>query len=656
MAKTNRRNWLISVLQKKEREKEAKSASTKTGATGAKGAGEDKRRRSKTADFFVWILLGLLVLGLAGFGIGNFATSMDSVGSVGDEEITVEEYVRALQNEIRDFSIQSGQNISVSEALAVGLDRRALQRLVIDAALDNEAQRIGLSVGDETVLAELRKTSQFLGTDGTFDRVAYEFALERSGMTASEYDDAVREQRSRSLLERAVITALPGSPTYAEQLVDYYYERRDITWAEVTPYMLDQEIPEPGQADLIAHYDANPEEFTQPGAREITYAWITPSMLSDSMPVDEEAARTLFNQRTREYNVPERRIVERLVFPDGVTAETAYNRLQSGEVDFDALAAERGVLLDDIDLGVVEPSDLSTAAAEEVFAMQEPGVTAPAQTSLGPAIFRINAVLAARNTAFEEARAELESELALDQAKRAIIDSSEQYEDLLAGGATLEELAAETDLELGSLAYNSDSEELIAGFDDFRAAADGVSEGDFPVLLEMSDGGVFAIRLDGIREAELQPFAEVKGEVETSWRTHSIKQGLDALAETARNELASGKDFPELGLIPQVQQDVLRTGLLSAAPVGTAARIFGARSGEVIIVDDGERVAVARLDAIRKPDRKDEEIIRVLSALNSQSESGLRQDAYILFAAQMERDAELSLNYSVLDAIHSQYQ
>jgi hypothetical protein len=51
--------------------------------------------------FFVWIILGLLFVALAGFGIGSFGGGASRLGEVGDAEITAQDYARALQNEIR---------------------------------------------------------------------------------------------------------------------------------------------------------------------------------------------------------------------------------------------------------------------------------------------------------------------------------------------------------------------------------------------------------------------------------------------------------------------------------------------------------------------------------------------------------------------------
>ena len=223
-----------------------------------------KAFQSKGTNLFVWILIALLILGLAGFGIGNFTGSFNSVGSVGDEDIPVNDYWRELQNELRNLSNQAGRNVPLEEGLDYGVGRIALQRLVADAALDNEASRIGLSTGDENVLKELRQTPEFLGLDGKFDQSQYEFVLERSGWTAADYDEIVREQTARSILQSAVSGALRPSEGYVEKIVSFYFESRDFSWARIDSFLLSDSLPEPTDADLVAYHKANPEQFTLP--------------------------------------------------------------------------------------------------------------------------------------------------------------------------------------------------------------------------------------------------------------------------------------------------------------------------------------------------------------------------------------------------------
>ena len=98
----------------------------------------------KASNLFVWIILGLLFVALAGFGIGSFSGGASRVGAVGDIEITAEDYARALDQEIRARIAQTGQPVTLANLRAQGVDQAVLQSLVARAALAHEAQAMGL--------------------------------------------------------------------------------------------------------------------------------------------------------------------------------------------------------------------------------------------------------------------------------------------------------------------------------------------------------------------------------------------------------------------------------------------------------------------------------------------------------------------------------
>ena len=58
---------------------------------------------------------------------------------------TADDYVRAMQQELRALTQQLGRDLPITEARQYGVDRMVLARLVNDAALDNEAARLGVS-------------------------------------------------------------------------------------------------------------------------------------------------------------------------------------------------------------------------------------------------------------------------------------------------------------------------------------------------------------------------------------------------------------------------------------------------------------------------------------------------------------------------------
>ena len=116
--------------------------------------------RGKGKQTIVWLLMGMLVLGLGGFGVTNFSGGTADVGAVGDVEISSQDYARALHTEIQGFAAQTGRQLTPAEAKSIGLDQAALSRLYVAAALEDEANRIGVSVGDKVVAAALSDLSR----------------------------------------------------------------------------------------------------------------------------------------------------------------------------------------------------------------------------------------------------------------------------------------------------------------------------------------------------------------------------------------------------------------------------------------------------------------------------------------------------------------
>ena len=507
----------------------------------------------KASNVFVWIILGLLMIALAGVGVTSFTGGTSQVGRVGSAEITAEDYFRAIENELRARSGQTGTPVRFGELQAEGVDQAIRNALIARAALLSEATEMGVSVGDETIAEQIRNDPNFQAAGG-FNREAYVFALERIGLSPAAYEESLRDDTTRALLQIAVIGGIEAPDLLADALTAREMERRDFTVALVEADALGETLPEPTEAELLAYYEANADAFTLPEVRRISYAWVTPEMILDEVEIDEADLRQLYATRTEEYIRPERRLLERLVFPDAEAAEAARAALDAGEADFDALVEGRGLTPEDIGMGVVARPDLSDAAAEAIFAEDAGDIIGPVDSTFGPALFRVNAVLDATEVTFEEARDDLRSELAEDAARRAILEEFQVIEDALAGGAEIEELAEETLMQHGTIDFDETSEAGIAAYDGFRVAAALAADGDFPEAIELSDGGVFALRLDDIVPPRVPLLSEIEADVAAAWTAEGLRAALESRALEMIAEIAvSGARLEDLGLelLPQ---------------------------------------------------------------------------------------------------------
>ena len=610
----------------------------------------EKKKRTPIA---VWIVMILIMGGLLGFGTGGFSGSIQRIGTAGDKDISVAAYQSALNDQLRSLEAQVGSRVTFQQAQAMGLDRAVLGQVVTQRTLDNEAADLGLSVGDARVRDEVLRNPTFQTLSGGFDRDAYANALRRVGLTEAAYETSIRDEIARTLLQGAVVGGVTAAPVYADTLASYLGETRDITLAQVTADNLTAPVPGATEAELQAFYDENPEMFTTPEVRRITYAMLTPAMLADKVTIDDAQVQALYDQRIDQFVQPERRLVERLVFATPEAAAAAQARLDAGELTFDALVAERGLALSDVDLGDVAVGDLGPAG-ETVFAAAAGDVVGPLDSDLGPALFRVNAVLAAEETPFEEAAPELRAELATDQARRVIQTDAETINDLIAGGATLEDLAERTDLELAALDFTEGSTEGPAAYEAFRTAAAAATEGAYPELVNLDDGGIFALRLDGITPPAVEPLDAVRDRLDAAWQAAAEKTAILTRAEEIAGD--TDTDLAAQGLLPQTQANLTRGSFVAGTPADFMRTVFAMAPGEVRALPTETGAVIVRLDAVTPADLTADRVAAQVADIQAQAAASLSQDIFDAYAEAVRARTDVTIDQAAVNAVNAQLQ
>lgn len=597
---------------------------------------------------FSWILLGFLFLGLAGFGAANLGGSVQSIGAVGDRDIPVTTYARALQNELRATEAQFGQQLSMQQAQAFGITNRVLSRVVIETALDSEAERIALSVDDAAVAKDLNNIQAFKGPDGQFSRENYRFSLKNAGYSETEFEESVRTESARTILQAAIIAGNAMPSTAIDTLLDYVTETRNITLTTLTADDLTQTIADPDLAALETYYKDNIATYTLPERKQITYAILTPDMVLDQVDLSDDALRAAYDARRDEFNQPERRLVERLVFLDADQARATLAEIDAGTTDFETVVADRGLALADIDIGDVTMSELGEASAG-VFAANLDQVVGPFDTDLGPALFRVNGILVADVVTFDEARDQLFDELATESARRMIDAKSTEIDDAMAAGATLEDLEKEFGMRVDVLMYHDGTDAEVAGYPNFRAVASAVQDGDFPTVEPLNDGGIFSVRLDGIEPPAPMPLDEVMDQVSADWRTAQTRAALEAFANDA---IASGAVAGSSTSL----RDLKRTDVGAVATAEILAAAFKQSVGDKTVLMQNDNAVIVQLDAINKGDRDSDDTKALRANIEQQFGASLADDLFNVFATQIQQSAGISLNQQAINAVHANFQ
>ena len=610
-------------------------------------------KRSKKNNVFGWIIIILLILGLGAFGFTDVLTggSASSVARVGKTDVTVTEYRIAFENRVNAIQRQFGIRVDPDMAQRQGIDQQVLGELLRAAALEDEAATLGLSMPDEVVQRAILDTPGLENAAGEFDAASYEFFLRQRGLNAARFEAIVRDQETIAAVGQLVAAGAVLPPVAADTLLSYLGEERDIDWVLVPAEPVEGEAPD--EAALQAYLDANPDSFRRPEQRVITFARLTPDMLAAGMSFEDDVLRAEYESDLAEFQVPERRILDTLAFADTAAAEAARAAIEAGETTLADLAEERGLGAGDISLGLVTATDLPRAARDAVFAATETGIVGPVETDLGPALYAVNAILPASETSFEDAREAVRERLALAEAEQQVIEESFRVEELIAGGATLEQIAEETAYEIGTATVEQGQTGTVPA--EVIAEAFASEIGADRDQIEAGALSFYAVRVDEIVDPALPPLDEIRAEVAEALADSAAREAALARAQDLQALLADGLTLATLaereGLDLQQDTGLTRDADAGILPAATVAELFEAEPGQTLIVEDEAGALLVSLAAIRPYDLEDEAAATLRTLFIEQTRTDVEGDMIGYFSNAIADERGITVNQAVLDQI-----
>ncbi len=469
------------------------------------------------------VLLGLLVASFAVWGITDVFRGFQSADlvEVGGKSISSETYRQDLNRTVQQFGQQTGQNLSLEDARKLGMDKQVLDRLIAQAALDAQADRLGIAMGDQAVATVVQKEPVFQNTEGKFDVNRFRSLLQQNGMTEQGYIATTKAE-----MQRRAMTDLAGGNialprTMLDALSRYRDETRDARYVSFT--VTEADVPTPTEDELKKQYDATPAAYTAPEYRSVVLLKIDPTDLASKIQVSDQEVSDLYNTAKEEYFEPEKRDILQLSFPDVAAAEKAKARIDAGE-DIIKLATELGQKQTDITFnGKLRGDFLDEKIAEAAFALAEGSVSAPVAGSLNTAILKVVKINAARQPTLEDTKSKLTQRLQLQKAQEEIQSVYDAVEDARAQQTKFEDIGAKLGVPVLVIPALS-----VSGNDKAGQAVSLPAKDEVLKAIYASDVGVETDALqanDGyvwfeVREvipAAVRPIAEVKEQVKADW-------------------------------------------------------------------------------------------------------------------------------------------
>ena len=501
------------------------------------------------------ILMGMLVVSFGVWGIADIfrGYGQQTLISVGDTEISSQDYMRAQQDVLRSMSAQAKRSLSLQEARALGLDRQVLERLIGGAAVDNHAKSLHLSIADSTLLEQIMKDPAFKDAAGNFSPLAFQQAMQTIGMNEQGYLNSLRERNLRRQILTTVGKVVNSPDMLISALNSYNGETRTLRYVLV-PESVVGTIPDPSEEHLKRYYENHQTKFTQPEFRKIGVLAVTPETVKDQVTITEADLKAAYEANKDTLGKPERRQVQQISFPDLAAANAAYQKLQSG-TDFVALAKEQNLSETDIDLGVLSRAQLADPAiAEAAFNLELNKVAEPVTGKLGGVVLlRVTLIEPGKTPTYEEAKPELEKTLLKERAAGAIFDLHDKIEDQLGSGSRLSEIADKFKItyqlidQVDREGRKPDGSAVtLPAQKDLLNAAFATDTGVENDPIDAKDEGVIWYEVLGVVPEQVKPFDQVKDEAAKDWRADELRTKVAKYAQDLVTSLNGGKTLEEV--------------------------------------------------------------------------------------------------------------
>ena len=530
------------------------------------------------------VVMGVLIISFGVWGIADIfrGFGQSTLATVGHTDISTDQFRQLYTDRLQQIGRQFGRPLTMDQARAFGFDRQVLQQTIAEAALDEQARRLGLGQSDDETRRMIFSDPNFKGPNGAFDPQRFEAAIRQFGYSEARYVADQRKVSLRRQIAGTISAGLEPPKVMMDALSRFQNEQRSIEYVKLDATQAGA-IDPPSPETLAGYFDDHKIQFRAPEYRKIAFVAITPEDIGKWTEVSDEDARKLYDLRKDSLGKPEKREVSQIVFPNTEEAAAARTRLGSG-TSFDDLAKERGLKPSDVELGLVSKSEIiDPEVANAAFTLPSGEISQPVTGKFGVALVKIGKIEPGVDVPYEIVAPGLKKEIATERARKSVGDLRDKMEDERGGGASVIEAAKK----LGLNAVTIDAVDRSGRRPDGQLATDVPKGLDVVTQAFGSDvgvdndpisynGGYVWYDVLGVTPTRERTLDEVKDQVEAKWRDDQIASRLRTKATEMVQKLDQGGKLADEAASAGLKVETAAGFRREASVPGVAAGVIAA--------------------------------------------------------------------------------
>ena len=518
--------------------------------------------KSRVIKFLLYAIALSFIIGFGAMGYLGRSQQQQGAGQwvakVNAQVITRGEFAQAVTNAKEFFQKQYGANADQYMQM-LNIEMMALNELIRDAVLYDEAVAKGIEVSDLELRQAIGQYPGFHNKNGVFDKQIYIKQLRRLGMSPTDFENHQRRGMATNNLQMLISQSAKVSEA---ELWGAYVQTNDKASIQYVQFSQDQLNVEPSVTDegVKQYFDENTDEFKFPETRAIDYIEISAESQAEGLTLSDDEVLDYYEQNKEKlYKQEEQVLASHILIKASAEdpppiREAAYQlskKIQSlasePDADFAALAAKYSQ--DDSnndkggDLGWFDRKRMVPQFSEAAFAMSAGEVSGVVETMFGYHVIKV----ADRREETYQAIMDVADSIRITLTEKRAIELAEQHAEQLyneiSAGTKLSAFAQEKGMTVSSTPPFERKDPLTGMENGFRivSSAFGMNLDEIGKPLR-GRSKVYLIQLMQVNEAKDATFDEVESKVREAVLKQQKSLLLTQTAEKARQMLISGND------------------------------------------------------------------------------------------------------------------
>tara|TARA_B110000259_G_scaffold44501_1_gene51574 strand:+ start:149 stop:2011 length:1863 start_codon:yes stop_codon:yes gene_type:complete len=543
--------------------------------------------RSRTQTTFAKVILVIIIIPFALFGIDSYLSSVGSnisIGSVNGEPITSQE----LQKTESQFIAQiKSQDESTDPKVFASLEfkKAVLDKLISKKLVSQAVKESGFYISDKQVGTYISGMPEFQ-KDGKFSQEQYDQVLKINNLTPKRFDISIKKDLGSQQVKDSLRKLIYTPKNKIQHLVDLTYQKRDVSIYELKQDDFKKEI-DLSDVALKKVYEESKSSFIRPDQVKINFIIHSVAGIVPNIKISDKEVKNYFTNNINRYQIEQQRRAKHILFTVGAdlsdaevkeiagNAQDILNKIKKNPKSFqknakkysqDAESAKNGG-----DLGFFSRGDMTKVFEDTVFSMSKNQISELIKTEFGFHIVMLTDIKG-DEVKFESVKNQIKGELIFNAALAEYGSNAEDFSNIVyERSENLQEVAKKFDLKIESSEWLSfeDAKKFFNNEAFAQAIFDknAIDEKKNIPAIEASPNNLVAARVLDFRKASPKPFEEVKGKIKEFLKEAESQKLLMAAGAKLINDVKSKTrtvDWIDQLVIDRVDRKGLSDPLINA--------------------------------------------------------------------------------------------